>query len=184
MNGDVDERESVVGRRRVAVVHPDPAQRAAIIARLDRLPDVTVVAWAEDADALLLLGTCVDLCLCATAPDADCANRLRERGTEVRVLGRGDPVAALRRPAPAPVARPRLAARQREVLVAVVTGNELLTTVARRLGINEQTVKTHLRRIRAKYAELGRPAPTRRDLYVRAIEDGLIPPPGQGTARG
>jgi hypothetical protein len=44
-------------------------------------------------------------------------------------------------------------------------------------GIDPETLKTHLRRIRAKYREVGRPAPTRRDLYVRAIEDGLLPPP-------
>ena len=46
--------------------------------------------------------------------------------------------------------------------------------------INPETLKTHLRRIRLKYEQVGRPAPTRRDLYVRAIEDGLLPPP---TAR-
>jgi DNA-binding CsgD family transcriptional regulator len=40
-----------------------------------------------------------------------------------------------------------------------------------------ETLKTHLRRIRVKYRAVGRPAPTRRDLYVRAVEDGLLPPP-------
>jgi hypothetical protein len=43
--------------------------------------------------------------------------------------------------------------------------------------MDEETLKTHLRRLRAKYRSAGRPAPTRRDLYVRAIEDGLLPPP-------
>jgi hypothetical protein len=43
--------------------------------------------------------------------------------------------------------------------------------------MDPETLKTHLRRIRAKYAEVGRPAPTRRDLYVRAVEDGLLAPP-------
>jgi hypothetical protein len=40
-----------------------------------------------------------------------------------------------------------------------------------------ETVKTHLRRIRCKYEEAGRSAPTRRDLYVRAVEDGLLVSP-------
>ena len=71
----------------------------------------------------------------------------------------------------------RLAPRQREVLVAYVAGSDLLPTVARELGMDRETLKTHLRRIRAKYAEVGRPAPTRRDLYVRAVEDGLLAPP-------
>jgi DNA-binding NarL/FixJ family response regulator len=62
-------------------------------------------------------------------------------------------------------------------MMAYAAGNELLPTVARRLGVDEETVKTHLRRIRRKYADVGRPAPTRRDLYVRAVEDGLLPPP-------
>jgi DNA-binding CsgD family transcriptional regulator len=73
--------------------------------------------------------------------------------------------------------RPRLSTRQREVLVAYASGNELLPVVARRLGMDEETLKTHLRRLRAKYRSAGRPAPTRRDLYVRAVEDGLVPPP-------
>jgi hypothetical protein len=65
------------------------------------------------------------------------------------------------------------------VLLAYVSGNELLPTLARRLGIDHETLKTHLRRIRAKYAAVGRPAPTRRDLYVRAVEDGVVPPPAE-----
>ena len=76
-----------------------------------------------------------------------------------------------------PTSRPRLSPRQRDVLVAYASGNELLPVVARRLGMDDETLKTHLRRLRAKYRAVGRPAPTRRDLYVRAIEDGLVPPP-------
>jgi DNA-binding CsgD family transcriptional regulator len=63
------------------------------------------------------------------------------------------------------------------VLVAYAAGNGLMSAVARSLGINPETLKTHLRRVRAKYRAVGRPAPTRRDLYVRAVEDGLLPPP-------
>jgi DNA-binding CsgD family transcriptional regulator len=73
--------------------------------------------------------------------------------------------------------RPKLSPRQRDVLIAYTSGNELMPAVARSLGVDPETLKTHLRRIRAKYREVGRAAPTRRDLYVRAVEDGLLPPP-------
>ena len=80
-------------------------------------------------------------------------------------------------PGPARLLRPLLAPRQREVLIAYAASNEVVHVVARRLQMTKETLKTHLRRIRAKYREIGRPAPTRRDLYVRAVEDGLVDPP-------
>lgn len=57
-----------------------------------------------------------------------------------------------------------------------------LTSVARRLGVGPDTARTYLNRARVKYAEVGRPAPTKTDLYQRAVEDGLIDPPGYSTA--
>jgi hypothetical protein len=45
------------------------------------------------------------------------------------------------------------------VLIVYAAGNDVLETVARRLGMNPETLKTHLRRIRAKYREAGRPPP-------------------------
>src|SRR3954465_8127539 len=72
---------------------------------------------------------------------------------------------------------PRRARRQRDVLVAYTASNDLITVLARQVGMTPETFRTHLRRIRAKYEKVGRPAPTRRDLYVRAVEDGLVPPP-------
>jgi DNA-binding CsgD family transcriptional regulator len=141
-----------------------------------------VVAWADALDPLLVLGTRADVCLCADAPPGDDAARLAGRGCVV-ALQSGDPVSAALSAArrrggeAATIRRPRLAPRQRDVLVAYVSGSDLLSTVARRLGMDPETVKTHLRRVRIKYAEVGRPAPTRRDLYVRAVEDGLLPPP-------
>jgi DNA-binding CsgD family transcriptional regulator len=175
---------------RVAVVSPDPALRAALEQRLRGTAGLDVRAWADTVDLLLLLDTRLDVVLC-TAPVPDpVAVTLRDRGCAVAVLPDGaDPLAvalaaalgatAERTRAAAP-ARPRLAPRQRDVLVAYAAGNDLLPTVARSLGMERETLKTHLRRIRAKYAEVGRPAPTRRDLYVRAVEDGLLPPPGSG----
>jgi DNA-binding NarL/FixJ family response regulator len=69
--------------------------------------------------------------------------------------------------------RPNLAAREREALVAwFQTENKDL--VGRRLGVAPTTVRTYLQRARAKYAAVGRPAPTKAALVARAIQDGIV----------
>jgi DNA-binding NarL/FixJ family response regulator len=71
------------------------------------------------------------------------------------------------------VGRPRLTKREREVLVAwFETENKEL--VGRRLFIEPSTVRTHLQRVRAKYAAVGRPAPTKAALIARAVQDGIL----------
>lgn len=72
--------------------------------------------------------------------------------------------------------RPDLARRQEEVLVRYTSSDAKLPTVARQLGMKPETLKTHLRRIKEKYAAVGRPASTRLELYRRAVEDGYLPP--------
>lgn len=69
-----------------------------------------------------------------------------------------------------------LTARELQVLAAYASG-EKADRVARQLGIARETVLDHVRRIRIKYRERGRPAPTKVDLYRRAVEDGLLPHP-------
>lgn len=69
--------------------------------------------------------------------------------------------------------RPQLAAREVEVLVLAAEGLAG-KQVATQLGITEGTVKTYLKRIRTKYADLGRHAGTRIELRARAIEDGHV----------
>jgi DNA-binding NarL/FixJ family response regulator len=168
-------------RIRVAIVAPDPAGRQALDSALRRFPDLDVLAWADTLEALLLLGTRADVCICDCSPSEEEMAQLR--GLRCRlVLAHGDPLAAVREVHTAELPRdddrrPRLSARQRDVLAAYVSSSDLLPTVARQLGMDPETVKTHLRRIRVKYADAGRPAPTRRDLYVRAVEDGVLPPP-------
>lgn len=49
--------------------------------------------------------------------------------------------------------------------------------VAHLTGLAGPTVKEYIDRIRAKYARVGRPAPTKVDLYRRAVEDGVLPGP-------
>lgn len=69
-----------------------------------------------------------------------------------------------------------LSPRQREVLALYASG-EKAGRVARLAGLSEQTVNDYLVRIRNKYAQAGRPAPTKTDLYKRAVEDGWLPIP-------
>ncbi len=69
-----------------------------------------------------------------------------------------------------------LSPRQQEVLTLYASG-EKASRVARMTGLSEQTVNDYLGRIRQKYADAGRPAPTKTDLYKRAVEDGWLPVP-------
>lgn len=69
--------------------------------------------------------------------------------------------------------RPNLSEREKEVLVAWFQ-TESKELVGKRLYIAPSTVRTHLQRARAKYAAIGRPAPTKSALLARAIEDGIL----------
>lgn len=69
--------------------------------------------------------------------------------------------------------RPRLSKRELEVLRAwfACSSKDL---VGAKLNISTKTVETHIARVRVKYANVGRAAPTKSDLVTRAIDDGLI----------
>lgn len=67
----------------------------------------------------------------------------------------------------------QLSARERDVLRLYAAGLPL-KTVAERLGIAYSTAKENITRVRVKYVEVGRPAPTKVDLLRRAMEDGLV----------
>ncbi|OBB77390.1 response regulator [Mycobacterium sp. 852014-52144_SCH5372336] len=69
--------------------------------------------------------------------------------------------------------RVKLSDREREVLVAWFQ-TESKELVGKRLYIAPTTVRTHLQRARAKYALVGRSAPTKSALLARAIEDGIL----------
>ncbi|WP_434810445.1 response regulator transcription factor [Microbacterium sp. bgisy189] len=67
----------------------------------------------------------------------------------------------------------QLSARERDVLRLYAAGLPL-KMVADRLGIAYSTAKENITRVRVKYVEVGRPAPTKVDLLRRAMEDGLV----------
>ncbi len=72
----------------------------------------------------------------------------------------------------------RLSPQEESVLALFATGLKA-QAVAAALGIAVTAVEDHVRRIRVTYARLGRAAPTKIDLYKRAIEDGFLPLPGR-----
>ncbi|MER7796956.1 response regulator transcription factor [Microbacterium sp. NPDC096154] len=67
----------------------------------------------------------------------------------------------------------QLSAREREVLRLYAAGLPL-KVVADRLGVAYSTAKENITRVRMKYIEVGRPAPTKVDLLRRAMEDGIV----------
>lgn len=69
----------------------------------------------------------------------------------------------------------QLTAREAEVLALYAAG-ETAERVGAQLGVTRETVTDHIRRIRAKYAAVDRPARSKVDLYKRAVEDGILIP--------
>ncbi|WP_084075393.1 response regulator transcription factor [Demequina sp. NBRC 110052] len=81
----------------------------------------------------------------------------------------------------------KLSRREQEILSLYASGEtaatvarrtglsrETAATVARRTGLSRETVADYVSRIRRKYADAGRPAQSRIDLYKRAVEDGYL----------
>ncbi|GAA3631766.1 response regulator transcription factor [Microbacterium awajiense] len=80
----------------------------------------------------------------------------------------------------------QLSVREREVLRLYAAGLPL-KVVADRLGVAYSTAKENITRIRVKYVDVGRPAPTKVDLLRRAMEDGILAEPAAdrgGPPRG
>lgn len=71
-------------------------------------------------------------------------------------------------------ARPKLSRQELQTL-QLYAGGIPLKSVARRLAISQGAVKSYVDRIRQKYQKVGRAAPTKIDLYQRAVEDGYLP---------
>lgn len=70
--------------------------------------------------------------------------------------------------------RPELSA-QELITLRMYAGGMPMKSVARRMKISEGSVKSYVDRVREKYARAGREAPTKIDLYRRAVEDGHLP---------
>ena len=77
----------------------------------------------------------------------------------------------------------QLSARERDVLRLYAAGLPL-KVVADRLGVAYSTAKENITRVRVKYVEVGRPAPTKVDLLRRAMEDGILAQPSDREGAG
>jgi DNA-binding NarL/FixJ family response regulator len=69
--------------------------------------------------------------------------------------------------------RPNLTPRQIDVLLEWFHC-ESKEMVARKLNLTVHTVNSYLDRVRVKYANVGRQAPTKAALVARAIQDGIV----------
>jgi DNA-binding NarL/FixJ family response regulator len=72
--------------------------------------------------------------------------------------------------------RPVLSPQEERALRLYATGMPM-KSVARRMSLSEETAKQYVGRVREKYARAGRAAPTKIELYHRAVEDGYLPLP-------
>lgn len=69
--------------------------------------------------------------------------------------------------------RPKLSDREERALVLYASGLTM-GAVAESLGVKPDTAKTYLDRVKAKYAEVGRPARTKVELNRIAVVDGYL----------
>jgi DNA-binding NarL/FixJ family response regulator len=141
--------DRIVARRHRVIVYSHIATDEVILTALDR-GAVTYLTKSESKDHLI--------------------GAIRAAGTGTPYVGPRMASAMLN---DSMVGRVNLAPREKEVLVAWF-GTESKDLVAQQLQIAPTTVRTHLQRVRAKYAAVGRPAPTKAALVARAIQDGII----------
>lgn len=69
--------------------------------------------------------------------------------------------------------RPRLGVRESAALLAWLR-HDSKRAAAAEIYVTESTISTHIKRIRGKYAAVGRPATTKAAMLARAIQDGLL----------
>lgn len=105
------------------------------------------------------------------------ASRIDDVVAAIRTVARGEPLNNVEWASAVEgdraFADAQLSARERDVLRLYAAGLPL-KVVAERLGIAYSTAKENITRVRVKYVEVGRPAPTKVDLLRRAMEDGIL----------
>ncbi|MFZ2239347.1 MAG: LuxR C-terminal-related transcriptional regulator [Gordonia amarae] len=147
-----------------------PACRVMIIRDTSKLAQVRRLAPTA---SIICIGTDV-------APDSGITH-LRDSADAVDLLR--EALAALCE-IPAPVTeRVHLSAREREVMTTYALGATIHQT-ARRHYISESTVRSHFRRVVARYTLAGRPVNNKSQLLVELIADGWIENPSADAAAG
>jgi DNA-binding NarL/FixJ family response regulator len=146
---DFSALDRIVSRRHRVIVYSHIATDEVILTALDR-GAVTYLTKSESKSHLI--------------------DAIRAAGTDTPYVG---PRMALAMLNDSTIGRPNLAPREKEVLIEWFR-TESKELVARQLQIAPTTVRTHLQRVRAKYAAVGRPATTKAALVARAIQDGIV----------
>jgi DNA-binding NarL/FixJ family response regulator len=132
---------------------------------------VVVYTMRDDRDAVL---TCLDIgafaYLSKTEGPAHLVPAIQAAGSHLPYT---PPVMARAFGTDTRADRPKLTPREVDVLVNWFAC-ESKEMVSRKLGLSVRTVNSYIDRARIRYANAGRPAPTKASLVARAIQDGLI----------
>ncbi|BDZ48214.1 DNA-binding response regulator [Frondihabitans sucicola] len=138
---------------------------------LDAEVDVLILTAAEDPHAIRAAAKAGALGIVRKSqPVEELVEAIRDAASGATVAGL-DWAAAI--DGDAGLADAGLSAREREILALYASG-EKAQSVAYLTNLSKSTVANYVSRIRAKYANAGRPAHTKVDLHRRAAEDGLI----------
>lgn len=102
-------------------------------------------------------------------------NAVMSAARKVMGIETGDDAGAVRASATAPLQqlKPKLSPGEEEAFKLYVSGFST-NAVADRMNVQYETAKTYLRRVREKYAKVGRPAGKKAELIRRAAEDGYL----------
>lgn len=171
----LDEHPRDSGAAEVIVFDPERGEQRPDYCGLQQLSKLKhrVVAYSRISSAEIIL-KCLDAGAANYIVKSEAPEYLieaitaAERGTASR-----GPVAEAAVLAAQQFGRPELTVQERRVLIEwLLTDNK--ESVSRKLHIAPSTVRTHLQRIRRRYSDIHRPAPSKAALFARAVQDGLI----------
>jgi DNA-binding NarL/FixJ family response regulator len=169
------ERHSDNGATDVIIFDPERGEQRPDYAGLQQLSKLEhrVVAYSRIASPEIIL-KCLDAGAINYIVKSEPPQHLIEAITAAQLgtESRG-PLATAAEQAALQYGRPDLTAQERRVLIEWLL-NDNKDSVSRKLHIAPSTVRTHLQRIRRRYSEIDRPAPSKAALFARAIQDGLI----------
>jgi DNA-binding NarL/FixJ family response regulator len=171
----LDEHPRDSGAPEVIVFDPERGEQRPDYGGLQQLCQLKhrVVAYSRIASAEIIL-SCLDAGAANYIVKSEAPQHLIEAITAAQrgAVARGPVAAAAVREAQQH-GRPELTTQERRVLIEwLLTDNK--ESVSKKLHIAPSTVRTHLQRIRRRYSEIHRSAPSKAALFARAVQDGLI----------
>lgn len=171
----LDERQRASGPAEVIVFDPERGEERPDYVGLQQLCKLKhrVVAYSRISSAEIIL-KCLDAGAANYIVKSEAPQHLIDAimSAQLGMEARG-PLAAAAVRAGQQCGRPELTAQERRVLIEwLLTDNK--DSVSKKLHIAPSTVRTHLQRIRRRYSEIHRSAPSKAALFARAVQDGLI----------